>query len=128
LPEPLAMLSTDVNGLDASFLTTDQNGQHIFAITTSGLTILQLANVPLGIGSLSPSSGAAAGGTSVTIRGSGFLSTTQATLGGKSAKVAFKDGNTLLMTTPAHSVGPQQLTLTNADGESVSLDAAFVAQ
>jgi IPT/TIG domain len=128
LPEPLAMLSTDVNGLDASFLTTDQNGQHIFAITTSGLTILQLANVPLGIGSLSPSSGAVAGGTSVTIRGSGFLSSTQATLGGKSANVTFKDGSTLLVTTPALSAGPQQLTLTNADGESISLDAAFVAQ
>jgi hypothetical protein len=128
LPEPLAMLSTDVNGLDASFLTTDQNGQHIFAITSSGLTILQLANVPLGVGSLSPSTGAAAGGTSVTIRGSGFLSSTQATLGGKSANVTFKDGNTLLMNTPALSAGPQQLTLTNADGESVSLDDAFLAQ
>ncbi len=128
LPEPFGMLSTDLTGLDASFLTTDQNGQQIFAITTSGLTILQLANVPLGIGSLSPSSGAAAGGTSITIRGSGFLSSTQAKLGGKSASVTFKDQNTLLVTTPALSAGPQQLTLTNADGESVSLDAAFLAQ
>jgi len=128
LPEPLAMLSTDLNGLDASFLTTDANGQQIFAVTTSGLTILQLANVPLGIGGLSPSSGAAAGGTSITIRGSGFLSSTQATLGGKSANVTFKDQNTLLVTTPALSAEPQRLTLTNADGESVSLDAAFLAQ
>jgi len=128
LPEPFAMLSTDVNGLDACFLTTDENGEHIFAITTSGLTILQLASVPLGIGSLSPSSGAAAGGTSITIRGSGFQSSTKATLGGRSANVTFKDGNTLLMTAPALSAGPQQLTLTNPFGESVSLDAAFLAQ
>lgn len=127
-PEPLAMLSTDLNGLDASFLTTDQYGQYIFAITTSGLTILQLANVPLGIGSLSPSSGAAAGGTSITIRGSGFLSSTKATLGGKSANATFKDGNTLSITAPVLSAGPQQLILTNADGETVSLDAAFLAQ
>lgn len=128
LPEPFAMLSTDVNGFDACFLATDENGAHIFAITTSGLTILQLANVPLGIGSLSPTSGTASGGTSITIRGSGFQSSTKATLGGKSANVTLKDANTLLLTTPALSVGPQQLILCNADGESVFLDAAFLAQ
>jgi hypothetical protein len=128
LPEPFAMLSTDVAGLHGCFLTTDENGAYLFALTTSGLTVLQLANVPLGIGSLSPSSGAAAGGASITIRGSGFQSATKATLGGKSANVTCKDSNTLLMTTPALSAGPQQLILTNPDGESVSLDAAFVAQ
>jgi len=36
--------------------------------------------------------------------------------------------NTLTLTTPSMSAGPQQLTLTNQDGESVSLDAAFSAQ
>ncbi len=90
LPEPFAMLSTDVSGLDACFLAIDENGNHIFAITTSGLTILQLANVPPGIGSLSPSSGATAGGTGITLHGSGFLSSTKATPGGKSANVMFK--------------------------------------
>ncbi len=128
LPEPFAMLSTDVDGLHGSFLTTDENGEYLFALTTSGLTVIQLANVPLGIGSLSPSSGAAAGGASITIRGSGFQPSTKATLGGKSANVTFKDVNTLLITTPALSTGPQQLILTNPGGESVSLDAAFVAQ
>ena len=128
LPEPFAMLSTDIDGLHGCFLTTDENGEYLFALTTSGLTVLQLADVPLGIGSLSPSTGAAAGGASITIRGSGFQSATKATLGGKSASVTFKDINTLLMTTPALSAGPQQLILTNPDGESVSLDAAFAAQ
>jgi hypothetical protein len=32
------------------------------------------------------------------------------------------------MTTPVLSAGPQQLILSNPDGESVSLDAAYVAQ
>jgi hypothetical protein len=128
LPEPFAMLSADVDGLHGNFLTTDENGEYLFALTTSGLTVIQLANVPLGIGSLSPSSGAAAGGTSITIRGSGFQSSTKAILGGKSANVTFKDMNTLLITAPALSAGPQQLILTNPGGESVSLDASFVAQ
>ena len=105
-PEPFAMLSTDVDGLHGSFLTTDENGEHLFALTSSGLTVIQLAHVPLGIGTLSPSSGAAAGGATITIRGSGFQSTTKATLGGKSSNVTFKDANTLLLTTPALSAGP----------------------
>ncbi len=42
--------------------------------------------------------------------------------------VTFKDINTLTLTTPALTSGSQQLALTNPDGESVSLDAAFVAQ
>jgi hypothetical protein len=67
LPEPLAMLSTDIDGLRGNFLTTEKNGQRLFALTTSGLTIVQLANVPLGIGTLAPNSGAAEGGTMVTI-------------------------------------------------------------
>jgi hypothetical protein len=36
--------------------------------------------------------------------------------------------NTLLLTTPVLALGAQQLVHTNPDGESVSLDAAFLAQ
>jgi hypothetical protein len=68
LPEPLAMPNTDIDGLHGSFLTTDENGQRLFAITTSGLTVIQLAIVPLGIGTLLPAAGAASGSTAITIR------------------------------------------------------------
>jgi hypothetical protein len=125
LPEPLAMLNTDVDGLPGVFLTTDENGQRLFALTTSGPTILQLANVPLGIGTLSPAAGPASGGTNITLRGSGFQNGIQATLGGNLAAVTLKDMNTLTLTSPASAAGPQQLVLTNPDGESVSLDALF---
>ena len=128
LPEPFAMLDTDVDGLHGGFLTTDENGQRLFVLTTSGLSIIQLANVPLGIGSLSPSAGSAAGGVVVTLRGSGFVSGIKVTLGGKSANITWKDMNTLTFATPALSPGLQTLTLTNPDGESASLDAAFQAQ
>lgn len=128
LPEALAMLNTDGDGLHGQFLTTDENGQRLFALTTGGLSIVQLSNVPLGIGTLSPASGAASRGVSVTVRGSGFQSGITATLGGKTATVALKDTNTLTLTTPSTAAGPQQLVLTNPDGESISLDAAFLAQ
>ncbi|HXX14911.1 MAG TPA: IPT/TIG domain-containing protein [Candidatus Eremiobacteraceae bacterium] len=121
------MLNTDLDGLHGGFLTTDENGQRLFAVTTSGLSIVQLANVPLGIGTLAPSSGPASGGTAVTVRGSGFQAGMKATLGGTATTVSVNEMNTLTLTTPALTPGPQQLVLTNPDGESVSLDAAFVA-
>lgn len=128
LPEASATLNTDVDGVHGGFLTTDENGQRLFALTTTGVSIVQLANVPLGIGSLSPSSGSSAGGTSISIRGSGFANGLKATLSGRSARVTLKDMNMLVLTTPSLLLGWQQLVLTNPDGESVSLDAAFLAQ
>ena len=128
LPEPFAMLSTDVDGLHGAFLTVDENGQRLFALTTSGVTVLQLSSVPLGIGTVAPAAGPSAGGTNLTIRGSGLQPGTKATLGGKALSVVFKDKNTLTCTTPALPSGAQQLVLANPDGESVSLDAAFAAQ
>ena len=128
LPEPFAMLNTDVDGLHGSFLTTDENGQRLFALTTSGLTVIQLAKFR----SVSARSLLLPARREVepasTIRGSGFQTGTKATLGGKSAAASFKDMNTLILTTPALPAGPQQLVLSNPDGETVSLDAAFVAQ
>jgi hypothetical protein len=111
-----------------NFSDVDENGQRLFALASSGLTVVQLSGVPLGIGTVSPTAGPSAGGTSLTIRGSGFQSGTKATLGGKALTVIFKDQNTLTFVTPALTSGAQQLVLSNPDGESVSLDAAFVAQ
>ncbi len=127
LTEPLAATSGDIDALHASFITVDENGQRIFALTTSGLTIVQLTSVPLGTGTLSPASGPAAGGTSVTIRGSGFQSGTTATIGGNKVAVNLKDMNTLTFVTPKMTAGPQQFVLANPDGETTSLDAAFTA-
>ena len=127
LPEPLTMLSTDIDGLHGQFLTIDENGQRIFALTTSSLTVVQLASVPLGIGTLTPANGPVTGGTAVTVRGSGFQTGTTATIGGNKASVTFKDMNTLIAVTPAATPGPLQLVLTNPDGETVALDAAFTA-
>jgi IPT/TIG domain len=127
LPEPLAARSNDIDGLHAQFLTVDETGQRLFAITNSGLTVVGLANVPLAIGTLVPENGPAAGGTSITIRGSGFQTGTTATVHGKKSAVTFIDANTLTLVTPAVTAGPQQLLLTNPDGETSSLDAAYIA-
>jgi hypothetical protein len=127
LPEPLAALSTDIDALHGSFLAVDENGQRIFALTTSGLTVVQLADVPLSIGTISPVSAATGGGTTLTIRGSGFQSGATVTIGGKSAATKFVDINTLTVTTPPLTAGPQQVLITNPNGDSYALDAAFSA-
>ncbi len=106
----------------------------MFAITSSdgsaqnaGVTIVTLARVPLGVGTLTPASGPASGGTQIIIRGSGFQSGVNATIGGKTATVTFKDMNTLMVVTPAVAAGAQRVSITNPDGETISLDAAFLA-
>ena len=127
LPEPLATHSNDVDALHAQFLAIDETGQRLFVITNSGLTVVQLAALPLGIGTLSTNDIAPSGGTVVTVRGSGFVSGIAATVGGKSAAVTYTDASTIAITTPAVASGPQRLTLTNPSGETASLDAAFTA-
>lgn len=128
LPEPFAMLAADSDALHADFSAIDETGQRLFALTASGLTVVQLASVPLGIGSLAPASGPASGGTTVTIHGSGFQAKTTVKIGGSPAAVTFKDMNTLTFVTPALVAGSQQIVLTNPGGETYSLDAAFLAQ
>ena len=125
---------TDVDGLHGGFLTTDENGQRLFAITSSdgtaqnaALTIVQLSAVPLGIGAIQPSTISATGGATFTIRGSGFVNGVGLAINGKTATVTFKDANTLSVTIPPLTPGPQRITISNPDGESVSLDAAITA-
>jgi len=71
------------------------------------LTIVQLAAVPLGIGTISPATVASAGGATLTIRGSGFQSATTLTISGNPATVTSEDANTLPVTTPSLVPGPQ---------------------
>jgi hypothetical protein len=60
--------TTAADALHGSFLTIDENGQCLFALTSpdgtaqnAGITVVTLANVPLGIGTLTPANGPAAG-------------------------------------------------------------------
>jgi len=98
-------------------LAIDQTGQNIFLLTSTGLTIDTLDNVPLSIGSLSPTSGAS--GSTITIRGSGFAQQTTATCNGSNATVTFVDADTLQLALPASLArGPVSITLANPDGST----------
>jgi hypothetical protein len=108
-------LMTDVDALHGDFLTIDENGQRLFAITSldkspqnAALTVVQLASVPLALGS-------------------GFQAGIKVAVGGKPTMATLVDMNTLTVVSPAVPTGPQQLTLTNVNGETVTVDAAVIA-
>jgi hypothetical protein len=129
-------LMTDVDALhgDFFFLTIDENGQRLFAITSldgspqmAALTVVQLASVPLALGSVSSPTILAAGGTTLTIRGSGFQAGIKVAIGGKPTMTTLLDMNTLIVVSPVVPAGTQQLTLTNLNGETVTVDAVVIA-
>ena len=104
-------------------LSIDPTGENLFLITDHGLTIVALNGAPLSIGSVTPSSGAA--GTAVTVRGSGFVQSTTASMNGKNASATFVDADTITLTIPALPSGSAQLSLGNPAGQSYVLDNAF---
>src|ERR1700685_3196905 len=53
-------------------MALDETGNRLFLITHAGLTVVPLGPTQLSIGYLSPATGTSAGGTAVTLRGSGF--------------------------------------------------------
>jgi hypothetical protein len=91
-PEAFAMLAAEVDGLPGRFLTMDENGQRLFALT---------------------------------IPGSGFQNGVAVTANGSARTVSFVDMNTLKITLPTVSSDPQNLSIANPTGESISIDAAL---
>ena len=107
-------------------LAIDPTGENVFLITDHGLTIVALNGAPLSVGSVTPASGAA--GTTVTLRGSGFVQGTTASMNGQSVSVAFADADTITLTIPALASGSVQLSLSTPTGQSYVLDNAFTVK
>src|SRR5206468_3301544 len=71
---------------------------------------------------ISPVSGTTAGGTALTITGTGFLSGATVSLGGTAATgVTVVNSTTITATTPAHAAGPVNVVVTNTDAQSGTL-------
>ncbi len=125
-PEPLLTPQNVVNVLNG--LALDETNRRIFAISASGLTVLQLATFPVGIGSVQPPKGPAAGDVLVTVHGSGFQQGAQISFGSQVVTTTFIDSNTLRFTSPLSIGGPVRISVTNPDGGRYFIDAAYVAQ
>jgi subtilase family serine protease len=77
------------------------------------------------VSSVSPSSGSTAGGTSVTITGSGFTGATAVSFGGAAAtSVVVKSGTKITATSPAHAATTTNVRVTGPGGQSAVVTPA----
>ena len=75
---------------------------------------------------ISPVSGTTAGGTPVTITGTGFLAGATVKLGGTSATgVSVSNSTTITATTAAHAAGAVDVVVTNTDSQSGTLSQGY---
>lgn len=80
----------------------------------------------LAVSSVTPNSGPPAGGTSVTVTGSGFASGATVSFGGTAASgVSVVSPTQISATSPAHAAGAVDVSVTNPDGSQGSLPAGF---
>lgn len=123
LRDRVSLPITIANALDSTVL--DEPDNSLFLIMDGGIAQLPLDQLPMGLGSLSPAQAATGGGTTVKINGNGFVSGAQVAVDGVSVAVTFVDQHTLQVVAPAHSAGGAQVSVTNPNGEEVSVDDAL---
>jgi hypothetical protein len=93
---------------------------------TQGFTYTTVSNPAPTLTGISPASGAAAGGTAVTITGSGFLAGATVSLGGTQATgVTVMSSTSITAITPAHAAGTVNVIVTNSDTQSGTLTQGF---
>ena len=75
---------------------------------------------------VNPTSGPTAGGTAITISGTGFAAGATVTVGGSAAtNVVVSNSTTITATTPSHAAGPVDVVVTNPNSESAGKLNAF---
>jgi hypothetical protein len=68
--------------------------------------------------SIEPSEGPTAGGTKVTIKGTGFTEGATVTIGSQATSLVIVSSEEITATTPAHAAGPQEVVVEDAGGAS----------
>ena len=123
LPEPFV---TSYTPYSQRMLAIDNTGQYLFGVTQPGIILMQLSVPLLSVGNVQPSFGVAAGGQSVTIRGSGFLSGATVSFNGVPAlNTNFVDAETLTAVTPAITTPYADVTVTNPNGSTYTAPNLF---
>jgi hypothetical protein len=92
-----------------------------------GLGATALAAAQPTLSSITPTSGSTAGGTSVTLTGTGFVAGASVSFGGSAAtNVVVVSSTSITAKTPAHAAGTVGVTVTNPDGTSATLSNSVV--
>ena len=104
-------------------VVTNPGGQS--ATSTNGYSYTGGVAAPT-VSGVNPTSGPTAGGTSVTISGTGFAAGATVTFGGTNATgVVVNNSTTITATTPAHAAGAVDVVVTNSTGQSGTKTNAF---
>ncbi len=104
----------------ASVTVTNPDGQT--GTLAGGFTYVP----PPTVTSVSPNAGPTGGGTLVTITGTAFVSGATVTIGGAAAtSVTFVSSTQLTAVTPAGTLGPRNVVVTNPDGQSGTFSNGF---
>jgi len=112
------------SGLSGTVAVTVTNPDNSTATLPTGYTFGTPA--PFTVSSVTPTSGSIAGGTVVTVTGSGFTSGSTVRFGSAQASgVQFVSGTQINATTPPGTAGVVSVTVTSALSESASVAAAF---
>jgi IPT/TIG domain len=108
----------------ADIVVTNPDGQS--GRLSGGFTYETPVVAPPSIASVSPTSGPEAGGTVVTITGTGFVSGASVSFGTSPASGVIVSGSTsMTATAPARSAGSVDLVVANPDGQSARLASVF---
>ena len=114
--------------VDVTVIPTDDGDQ--IAPAANAASAFTYANAPLGppptLTSIAPVGGTTAGGTTITLTGTGFLAGASVTLGGTPAtSVVVVNGSSITAVTPAHAAGAVDVKVVNADTQAATLAGAF---
>jgi hypothetical protein len=103
-------------------------GNVFFDISNVDFAIVAGSGLPAPtLASILPTSGPIAGGTPVTLTGTGFVNGATVLFGTVgAAAVTFNDSTSLTAVTPAQGIGTVAVTLTNPDTQTATLNAAFL--
>ena len=129
-----AAAATNVSVVSATQITCLAPA-HAAGVVDVTVTVNGISNSLLGgftydappvISSLSPSSGPAAGATSVTLTGTTFVAGATVSFGGTAAaNITVVSATSITCTTPAHAAGQADVVVTNPDGVSGTKTNAF---
>lgn len=99
----------------------------VFALTLMLPSLTVFAAPAPTVTSSAPSGGTVAGGTTLTITGTGFAVGATATVGGYAASAIALTGTTQITAlTPPHAAGSAAVVVTNTDGQSATSPTTFV--
>ena len=119
---PTSITCTTPAGMSGAVGITVSNIDGQSATLASGFTY---QNAPT-ITSISPSTGKASGGTPITITGSDFLTGATVNVGTNLCSNVIVNPTSITCTTPAGAVGVADISVSNTDGQSVTLSSRFI--